>query len=174
MGTGIFICGLNGAGKSTLGKALAEKLQFHFIDNEDLYFPKTDLNYIYAFSRTREEVGKLLLEEIKTHENFIYTSVTGDYGEEVRSLFRYIVYIYLPREIRIQRVKDRSFQRFGDRILPGGDLYESEERFLNFVKGRSENMVEEWVKSMKCPVIRVDGMKSVEENTAYCLSGFAF
>lgn len=45
MGTGIIICGLNGVGKSTLGKALAEKLHFHFIDNEDLYFPKTDTNY---------------------------------------------------------------------------------------------------------------------------------
>ena len=31
MGIGIIICGLNGAGKSTLGKALAEKLNFHFI-----------------------------------------------------------------------------------------------------------------------------------------------
>lgn len=174
MGTGILICGLNGAGKSTLGKALAEKLHFHFIDNEDLYFPKTDPNYIYAFARTREEVEKLLLDEIKAHENFIFTSVTGDYGEEVRSLFKYIVCINLPREIRLQRVRDRSFKRFGGRVLPGGDLYEPEERFFNFVKGRSENMVEQWIKSMKCPVIRVDGMKSVEENIAYCLSEFAF
>ena len=38
VGTGIVICGLNGAGKSTLGKALAEKLDFYFIDNEDLFF----------------------------------------------------------------------------------------------------------------------------------------
>ncbi len=28
--------------KSTLGKALAEKLNFYFIDNEELFFPKTD------------------------------------------------------------------------------------------------------------------------------------
>lgn len=40
VGTGIVICGLNGAGKSTLGKALAEKLDFYFIDNEDLFFPR--------------------------------------------------------------------------------------------------------------------------------------
>ena len=52
MGIGIIVCGLNGVGKSTLGKALAEKLNFYFIDNEDLYFPKTD-------SRSEERrVGK--------------------------------------------------------------------------------------------------------------------
>ena len=33
---GILICGLNGVGKSTLGKALAEKLNYHFIDIENL------------------------------------------------------------------------------------------------------------------------------------------
>ena len=42
MGTGIIICGLNGAGKSTLGKALAEKLEFYFIDNEQ-YFRRPGL-----------------------------------------------------------------------------------------------------------------------------------
>lgn len=174
MGTGILICGLNGAGKSTLGKVLAEKLQFHFIDNEDLYFPKTDPNYIYAVSRTRTEVEELLMGEIKAHENFIFTSVKGDYGEVVRSSFRYIILINLPRETRIQRVNNRSFQKFGSRILPGGDLYEKEQHFLDFVKARSDNLVEEWVKSMECPVIRIDGMKSVEENVAYCLTKFAF
>ncbi len=53
---GIIICGLNGAGKSTLGKTLAEKLHFHFIDIENLYFPKTNPDYIYAWPRTREDV----------------------------------------------------------------------------------------------------------------------
>ena len=33
MGIGIQICGLNGCGESTLGRALAEKIGFHFIDN---------------------------------------------------------------------------------------------------------------------------------------------
>lgn len=174
MGTGILICGLNGAGKSTLGKALAEKLQFHFIDNEDLYFPKTDSSYIYAYSRNREEVEKLLLDEIKVHEKFVFTSVIGDYREEIRFMFQFIILISLPRDIRIQRVKNRSFQKFGSRILPGGDLYEHEEQFLDFVKARPENLAEEWVKSMDCPVIRIDGTKTVEENVAHCLEKIAF
>lgn len=81
MGTGIIICGLNGCGKSTLGKAIAGKLNYHFIDNEDLYFPKTDHNYIYASPRSRQEVEGLFFNEIRTHENLIFASVKGDYGE---------------------------------------------------------------------------------------------
>lgn len=81
MGIGIIVCGLNGAGKSTLGRALAEKLQYRFIDIEDLYFPKTDPHYLYASPRTREEVAALLFRELKTHENFVLASVKGDFGE---------------------------------------------------------------------------------------------
>ena len=164
MGTGILVCGLNGTGKSTLGKALAEELGFHFIDNEDLYFPKTNPHYLYDAPRTREEVERLLLQEIETHENFVFASVKGDYGEPIPRLFRYAVLLSVPRELRIQRVKNRSFQKFGDRMLPGGDLYKQEEAFFDFVQSRAENTVEEWAKSLSCPIIRADGTKPVEEN----------
>ena len=164
MGTGIIICGLNGAGKSTLGKALAEKLNFHFIDNEDLYFPKTDPHYLYASPRTRKEVEELLLNEIESHENFVFASVKGDYGEIFYPFWQYAVLIEVPKDIRIQRVKNRSFAKFGSRMLSGGDLYEQEKHFFDLVKSRAENSVEEWTKSLNCPVIRIDGTKPIEEN----------
>lgn len=164
MGMGIIVCGLNGSGKSTLGKALARKLHFYFIDNEDLYFPKTDAHYIYASPRTREEVDKLLWSEIRVHENFVFTSVKGDYGETIYPFFQYAILMEVPKDIRIQRVKNRSFQKFGERMLLGGDLHEQEEKFFAFVKSRPENTVEEWVKSLKCPVLRIDGTKSIENN----------
>ena len=164
MGTGIIICGLNGAGKSTLGRALAERLDFYFIDNEDLFFPKTDSTYIYEAPRTREEVEKLLLNEINAHENFVFASVKGDYGETIYPFFAVAVLIDVPKDIRVERVKNRSFQKFGNRMLPGGDLYEKEECFFDFVKSRDENTVEKWVQSLNCPIIRIDGTISIEEN----------
>lgn len=47
----------------------------------------------------------------------------------------------------MQRVKNRSFQKFGKRMLLGGDLHEQEEKFFDFVKSRPENTVEEWAQS---------------------------
>lgn len=166
---GIVICGLNGTGKSTLGKILAKKLHFHFIDIEDLYFPKENSDYIYASPRTREDVAERLRCEIRTHENFIFASVKGDYGEDICSFFQYAILLNAPRDIRLQRVKERSFQKFGSRMLPGGDLFEQEEKFFRFVESRNENTVEEWVKSLKCPVIRIDGTKPIDENTNFII-----
>ena len=72
MGTGVIICGLNGVGKSTMGKALAKELGVYFIDNEELYFPKTDPHYTYASPRSHEEVEQLLFNKIKTHRDFVF------------------------------------------------------------------------------------------------------
>ena len=161
---GIIVCGLNGVGKSTLGKALADKLGYHFIDNEDLYFPKTDPDYIYASQRTREEVERLLLERIRTYNNFVFASVKGDYGETACSFFQYAVLIEVPRDIRLQRVRNRSFGKFGERMLEGGDLYKREESFFELVRSRSEDTVEKWIETVKIPVIRVDGTQPIEVN----------
>ncbi|MCD7992014.1 MAG: AAA family ATPase [Clostridia bacterium] len=165
MGTGIIVCGLNGTGKSTLGKVLAERLNFHFIDSESLYFLTADPLYSYAYPRTHEEAAKLLFNEIKMYENFVFASVKGDYREWLYPCFQYAVLIDVPRDVRIQRVKNRSFQKFGNRMLPGGDLYEQEKNFFHRVQSRAENDVEEWLQSLSCPVIRVDGTKSIGENT---------
>ncbi len=166
---GIIICGLNGTGKSTLGKALAEKMQCYFVDIEDLYFPKTDPDYSYASPRTREEVTELLLSEIKTHKNFILASTKGDHGETACSFFQYAVLLEVPKDIRIRRVKERSFGKFGNRMLTGGDLYEREEKFFRFVESRVEKEVEEWAESLNCPMIRVDGTKPIEESITMIL-----
>lgn len=170
MGTGIIICGLNGAGKSTLGKALAKELGFCFIDNEDLYFPKNDPDYLYASPRTRREIEVLLENVINAHEDFVFASVRGDYGDSICNYFRYAVLISLPKDIRMERIRNRSFQKFGDRMLPGGDLYEQEQKFFDLASSRAEDFVEKWAASLSCPVIRVNGSRSVAENIEFIMT----
>lgn len=169
MGTGIIICGLNGTGKSTLGKALAKKLNFYFIDSETLYFPAADPFSGYAFPRTREEAEKRLFDEITFHENFVLACVTWDLGARIAPFFQYAVLMDVPKEIQMQRVRNRSFQKFGSRMLPGGDLQEREENFFQLVQSRTENTVEESLHCLNCPVIRIDGTKPIEENTRFIM-----
>lgn len=163
---GILICGPNGAGKSTLGKALAEKLHFRLIDIETLFFPRTDCDYVYGFSRTCEEVEEILKREVEMQENFVLASCKGAYRNAIGFHFQYIVWLDAPKDVRLQRVKHRSFRKFGDRMLPGGDLHEQEERFFAAVSAKEETAAEEWLKSVSCPVLRLDGTKPVEENIA--------
>ena len=161
---GLIICGMNGSGKSTLGRAMAEHLGWRFIDNEDLYFPKTDPVNPYAVQRTQEEVARLLLEEVRRDERFVFASVRGNYGEAVLPYYKAAVLVAVPREIRLARVKERSFRRFGERMLPGGDLFESEQRFYDIVAARPEDYASRWLEQVNIPVLQVDGTRPVGEN----------
>ena len=169
MAIGIQICGLNGSGKSTLGRALAEELGFYFIDNENLYFSRSHTNGAYTNPRSREEVESLLMEEVSEHPNFVFAAVKGDYGKEIILMYNYVVMVEVPKEIRSQRVRERSFQKVGNRMLMGGDLYKQEEGFFQMVESRQDDYVENWLRMLKCPIIRVDGTKSVEENMEHII-----
>lgn len=164
MGIGIQICGLNGCGKSTVGKALAQRLGFHFIDNENLYFQRTAENEPYRNERPRHEVERLLMEEVRQHENFVFAAVKGDYGAAILPMYDYVVYLQAPGDARAWRVRNRSFLKFGERMMPGGDLHEKEEAFFRVVAARKDELVENWLQTLSCPVLRLDGRTPVDEN----------
>ena len=163
MGTGILLCGLNGVGKSTLGRALAQRLDYRFIDSEDLFFPKESPADPYGAQRSRAEAEALLMREVEAYPDFVFASVKGD-CPALLPLIRWAVLLAVPRAERLRRVRERSSRRFGRRMLPGGDLYEREEEFLRFVEARPEDAVEEWLRSVRCPVIRADGTRPLAEN----------
>ena len=164
MGMGIQMCGLNGCGKSTLGRALAESIGFYFIDNENLYFSRSNTDEPYMNPKSRQDIEQLLVEEVSKHPNFVFAAVKGDYGKEIIPMYDYVVMIEVPKSIRLQRVRNRSFQKFGNRMLMGGDLHRQEEAFFQMVESRQDDYVENWLQMVKCPIIRVDGTKPIEEN----------
>ena len=163
MRLGIAIVGGNGSGKTTLGRQLAQLLGCKHMDVEDFYFKESAIPY--ANPRTREEVQALLLADMARHPRFILSAVNGDMGSEINARYDAVVYIEVPLKIRMERVKQRSLDQFGDRVREGGDMYEQEQKFFRFVAGRSLDKVEAWVQSMTCPVWRVDGSLPIEENT---------
>ena len=167
---GILICGLNGTGKSTVGRMLAERLGCPFIDNEDLYFPKTDAGYLFASPRSKEEVIRLLEERIAGSSRFVFAAVKGDYGEKLLAALDRIVLIEAPKPVRSRRVRERSYAKFGARILPGGDLYERESAWFSLTDSRPEDTVTKWLETVRCPVIRIDGTLPAGENAAYLAS----
>ena len=169
MGIGIQICGLNGCGKSTLGRELSERIGFYFIDNESLYFSRTNTDELYMNPKSREEVERLLFEEINKNPNLVFSAVKGDYGKKIMPMYDYVVMLEVPKHVRSQRVRNRSFQKFGNRMLIGGDLYNQEEAFFQMVASRQDDYIENWLQTVKCPIIRVDGTKPIEENVEHII-----
>lgn len=163
----VLVCGLNGAGKSTLGRALAERLCVPFLDSEDLFFSKNDPEKPWDSPRSPQEARKLLLRELSRSPDLVFAAVRCDFGPEVLDCFRWAVLVEVPRQLRLERVRERSYRRFGERMRPGGDLHQGEKAFFRMVEERPETLVEEWLQAAGLPVLRADGTRPPAENAVW-------
>ena len=152
---GIIVFGANGSGKTTLGRELARILDFKRMDVEDYYFRKSEIPYNDA--RSKDEVVNMMLADIEKYRSFVISTVVGDLGDVITQYYKLAVHISAPHELRMERIKQRVYDKFGERVLEGGDMYEQEQKFFNFVASRPLTIIDQWAETLACPVIHIDG-----------------
>lgn len=163
MAKGILICGCNGCGKTTLGRALAGRLGVRFLDIEDYFFPHHNPDYPYREARSREEAVALLTADTAGEQPFVLAAVKPDFGPQMESRYLCAVLLSAPGEVRARRLRERSFGRFGERMRPGGDLYEAEEQFFRGAAVLSPEEVARWAEGLACPLIWAESDRPVGE-----------
>ena len=168
MVNGIVIVGGNGSGKTTLGAALSRELNYKHMDIEDYYFEDAEIPY--SKSRTRKEVSLLMEQDVMKYPKFIISAVNTDLGDKINSLYECVIYLKAPLEIRLNRVKQRAYNKYGERVLEGGDMYEQEQKFFDFVAMKTMEKTDEWTKHLSCPIIYADGTKTIDEAVALLLT----
>lgn len=161
---GIIVFGANGSGKTTLGRELARILNFKHMDIEAYCFEESEIPYTRP--RSREDYLELMLTDIEKYRSFVISTVIGNLGDIIPKFYQLGVYISAPYELRMERVKQRSYEQHGDRILESGDMYEQELRFFNFVASRPLSKIDQWAETLTCPVIRIDGTEDWRTNAA--------
>ncbi len=164
MPNGIIVFGANGSGKSTIGRELARVLNYKFMDHEDYYFVKSDIPY--TVERSREECLRLMLADINKYGSFVLCAVTGEFCKEITAMYEFAVYLSAPHEVRMERIKQRAVERYGDRVREGGDMYERQAEFLDFTANRPLTRIEQWAKTLSCPMMQVDSTKAIHKNVA--------
>ena len=167
---GIILLGANGSGKSTLGHELGCVLNFAHFDVEEYYFYKT--NIPYTAMRPEKERREMLLSDIRKHGNFIVSGDISDWGDEFLTVFDLAVFLTAPKEIRIKRIENREYKRWGDRVLAGGDMYESQMEFRQFAALRDVALIEQRASMYACPIIHVDGTVDLQTNAANIVECF--
>jgi len=168
---GILIFGANGSGKTTLGREVARLLSYKHIDHEEYAFRESDVPF--TDERSKEECIELMLTDIVRYKSFVLSAVIGDFGDRISKYYKFAVYIDVPFEIRMERVRKRDYTRFGNRVLKGGDMYEQSRRFYDFIESRSFLEVEEYMGTLTCPVLQVDGRKNIKVNAINIISNWS-
>jgi len=165
----IHIFGASGSGTSTLGQALADRLCIQFFDADDYYWQKTDPPY--TTKNLPEDRVEMLLNDMNKTKGWVLSGSIVSWGDVFIPLFTQAVYITLPQVIRLQRLREREKQRYGERIDVGGDMHDISKAFMAWAalydtadeNTRSLVMHENWMKRLECPIIRVESLQSVNE-----------
>ena len=164
----IYIYGASGAGSTTLGRYICDKYNFKQIDTDD-YFWKHKEEYSKRIEDMINDMKKTEKNGIVITGNFWNWNV--DYNELLKYIDLYVRMILKP-EIRIQRLKKREHDRFGEEILPGGSRYEEHKEFIEWAKQydyadasvRSLKAHEYFEEKYNIQPILLDSENTIEEN----------
>ena len=168
--TVIHLFGASGSGTTTLAEKISRELGYFHLDTDDYFWMPTDPQFTQK--RPVEERLLLMRRDIDRAENAVISGSLTDWGDPLIPLFTLAVRIEMDPEVRLQRIIERERRRFGNRIEPGGDMYETHRAFLEWARCydtggleiRSKVKHDQWQTLLPCPVLLLDGGDPLEDN----------
>jgi adenylate kinase family enzyme len=172
--------GASGAGVTTLGRALADALAAPHHDTDDYYWHPTAPPY-----RDKRDVAdrlRLMREIFLDRPDWVLSGSLDDWGGAVVPLFDLVVFVRVPTEVRLQRLRDREARRFGlAETSPGGWRHKETEEFIEWAshyddgtrEGRHLSRHLKWLDSLTCPVRRVDGTRPIPDLVDEIIAAFS-
>jgi len=168
----IHIFGASGSGTTTLGKKLCEELGYFFMDTDDYFWLPTDPKF--TVKRSAQERIELMTADINVHPNVVISGALAGWGDVLIPCFTLAIRLHTDPAVRIARLREREFQRFGSRIQEGGDMYAQHQQFIEWAKQydtgdlrmRSRAQHDRWQEKLCCELLHLDGADAPEKNAA--------
>ncbi|WP_194777913.1 AAA family ATPase [Pararhodonellum marinum] len=166
----LHIFGASGSGVTTLGKFLAKKLGLKYFDSDDYFWIKTEPPFTQR--RDPNERNHLIAKDISEIENWILGGSIINWGENFFPDFDLIIFLYLPNEIRIERLKKRELERYGDTIYTDPKRAKQFTEFIAWatdydhntgLANRTLDAHNTWLAQAKNPVLKIIGNKTLDE-----------
>lgn len=158
----IHILGASGSGTTSIAKNVCSKLDYAHFDSDNYFWENT--KEPFTVERNRKECLQLMQTDLTNCDKWVLSGSLSGWGDILIPKFDLVVFVYVPQEIRIERLKLREHERYSDRILlGGGDKYEDSKSFIEWAEaydsgtrnGRSLSKHKAWLTTVKCPVIEV-------------------
>lgn len=157
----IHIFGASGSGTTTIAKAVCDKLGYMHFDS-DSYFWQNTLNP-FTLERPRDECLRLMNNDLSNNSKWVLSGSIANWGNDLIPYFDLVVFVYVPQALRIDRLKKRELERYGDKVLPGGVRYYESKSFLEWaasydygaMEGRTLQKHEIWLAQIKCATIKI-------------------
>lgn len=75
------------------------------------------------------EKRKLLEKDLTINEKWILSGAVCGWGDNLKSYFDLVVFLWIPQDIRPERLRHREFQRYGNEVLAGAVNMNNQKHF---------------------------------------------
>ncbi|WP_278379708.1 AAA family ATPase [Chryseobacterium arthrosphaerae] len=160
----IHIFGASGSGVTTLGKALSEQLNIEYFDSDDFFWLKTEVPFT---EKQNPEIRNTTVSDIlHTTDSWIFGGSIIHWGENIFPPFDLVIFLYLPPEKRMERLRKREFERYGEEITVNPERAVKSEEFMEWAKdydhdtgiaNRTLNAHREWLTGIDVPLLEISG-----------------
>jgi len=165
----IGITGAPGCGVTTVAKSLAVCLNAVLIDTDDHLWIESDPPY--QEKRDVAERMRLMAAEQARTGRWVVSGTLDSWADGIARDAELIVFLEAPTDIRLERLRRRERERFGDALLPGGAMYDTHRAFIDWAAlyeqgtepGRSRLKHERWLAGLGTPVLRLDSTRPLDD-----------
>jgi hypothetical protein len=114
------------------------------------------------------------MDDLTAQEQWVLSGSLCGWGDVAIPLFELVVFLWVPQDVRMARLHRREQARFGERILPGGDMYEVSQAFLAWAAShdeggldmRSRQRHDQWLNTLPCAILCFEGAYTIEKQLA--------
>ena len=157
----IHIFGASGSGTTTIARAVSENLGYNHFDTDKFYWYPTEQPF--TKSRPIEERLRLMNADLTSHDNWVLSGSLDGWGNPLVPLFDLVVFVYVPQDVRMERLKKRESERYGKDVLPGGSRYEATKEFIDWAAGYDSGLLtgrslprhEKWMAGLECDMLKI-------------------
>ncbi|MEO0788433.1 MAG: AAA family ATPase [Bacteroidota bacterium] len=167
----IYIFGASGSGVTTLGQTLSKQLAYPYYDADDFYWIKTDPPFEQKVPFLERQ--KNAIEALCQHKNWVFGGSIVSWGDIIYDQFNLAVFLYVPTQIRMNRLQQREIDRYGPKVNNEPTKSKST-AFLEWAShyddppesgwmGRSLFLHRQWMTKLSCPILDISGEQTVDQ-----------
>lgn len=159
----ILLFGASGSGTTTLGNEIEKRTDFKHLDVDDYYWKKTIPPFQEKIPLTQRNEN--LKADFYKSENVVVSGSMVSWGKEWETAFDLAIFIRLENAERMERLKAREVERYGEKLLTDISIQQNSKAFLEWANqyenpnfnGRSLKVHTDWIRWLDCKILRLDG-----------------
>lgn len=166
----ILLFGASGSGTTSLGNEIEKRVNFKHLDVDHYYWKKTDPPFQEKIALAQRNEN--LKADFKKFEDVVVSGSMVSWGKEWETAFDLAIFIRLDNTERMERLKKREAERYGEKLLTDQRIQQSSKAFLEWAgqyenpnfDGRTLKVHNDWIELLDCKVLKLDGGNELDDN----------